>query len=112
MNTSDISTELATLRQSIDNIDAALIHMLAERFRCTDQVGALKAIHRLPAVDEDREQRQHKRLGTLAREANLDPDFVEKLMKFVISEVVQRHRNIATSYETAKPNQALALSGI
>ena len=30
----EIKEELASYRQSIDNIDAALVHMLAERFRC------------------------------------------------------------------------------
>jgi chorismate mutase len=33
------------LRDSIDNIDAAIVHMLAERFRCTRGVGKLKAQH-------------------------------------------------------------------
>lgn len=32
---------LRDLRDSIDNIDAAIIHMLAERFRCTQRVGVL-----------------------------------------------------------------------
>ena len=31
--------QLSQFRQSIDNIDAALIHMLAERFRITQAVG-------------------------------------------------------------------------
>ncbi|MEM6586171.1 MAG: chorismate mutase, partial [Pseudomonadota bacterium] len=34
---------LAVYRKSIDNIDAALIHMLAERFRITQAVGEYKA---------------------------------------------------------------------
>ena len=33
--------ELLSLRQSIDNIDAALVHLLAERFKFTQQVGVL-----------------------------------------------------------------------
>ena len=40
---SDVPPELARLRSSIDNIDAALVHLLAERFKCTQQVGELKA---------------------------------------------------------------------
>lgn len=99
MQTPDISQQLWTFRQTIDNIDAALIHMLAERFRCTDQVGLFKARHQLPPVDEDREQHQYDRLTALAREANLDPVFVEKLMHFVISEVVQRHRQTAAQQD-------------
>ena len=39
----DALDELISIRQSIDNIDAALIHMLAERFKFTQQVGRLKA---------------------------------------------------------------------
>jgi len=42
---------LAGFRKSIDNIDAALIHMLAERFRITKEVGAYKAQVALPPAD-------------------------------------------------------------
>lgn len=94
----DITLQLSSFRNIIDNIDAALIHMLAERFRCTDQVGELKAEHHLPAVDKYREKLQYDRFTTLAEGANLDPVFVEKLMQFVISEVVERHKKIATKH--------------
>ena len=82
---------LASYRASIDNIDAALIHMLAERFRITQAVGAYKAEHRLPASDPAREQRQIARLRALAVEAQLDPDFGEKFIRFVIDEVIRHH---------------------
>ncbi len=39
---------LAVYRKSIDNIDAAIIHMLAERFRITQAVGEYKAKVTLP----------------------------------------------------------------
>ena len=42
---------LASFRKSIDNIDAALIHMLAERFRITQAVGEYKAKVTLPPAD-------------------------------------------------------------
>ena len=82
---------LAGFRSSIDNIDAALIHMLAERFRITKAVGAYKAEHNLPASDPGREERQIERLRKLAEEANLDPDFGEKFIRFVIDEVIRHH---------------------
>ena len=47
--------ELDALRGSIDNIDAALIHLLAERFKCTQKVGRLKARFALPPADPARE---------------------------------------------------------
>ncbi len=83
--------QLNTLRHSIDNIDAALIHMLAERFRCTKAVGVLKAEHGLPPADPAREEQQIARLRALARDADLDPDFAEKFLGFVIREVIRHH---------------------
>lgn len=82
---------LAGFRSSIDNIDAALIHMLAERFRITQAVGAYKAQHDLPASDPGREQIQIDRLRKLAEDANLDPDFGEKFLRFIIQEVIRHH---------------------
>lgn len=82
---------LASYRASIDNIDAALIHMLAERFRITKAVGAYKAQHAMPASDPAREERQIARLRALAADAQLDPDFGEKFIRFVIDEVIRHH---------------------
>ena len=87
--------ELAGYRASIDNIDAALIHMLAERFRCTQAVGKLKATHGLPPADPSREASQIARLRQLAKDANLDPDFAEKFLNFIIREVIRHHEAIA-----------------
>ncbi|NLB46286.1 MAG: chorismate mutase [Microbacteriaceae bacterium] len=86
---------LAALRGSIDNIDAALVHMLAERFRCTQEVGELKARHGMPPSDPAREARQIARLRSLAEDAQLDPEFAEKWFNFVVAEVIHHHQNIA-----------------
>lgn len=83
---------LTTYRRSIDNIDAALIHMLAERFRITQAVGEHKAKSKLAPADPGREQRQIQRLRKLAVEADLDPEFSEKFIRFVIDEVIRHHR--------------------
>jgi chorismate mutase len=89
--------ELLRLRASIDNIDAALIYMLAERFKCTQEVGRLKARLGLPAADKDREAEQVKRLRALAEGAKLDPEFAEKFLAFVVKEVIRHHEAIANS---------------
>ncbi|MFG3245901.1 chorismate mutase [Streptomyces sp. BK208] len=87
--------ELARLRDSIDNIDAAVVHMLAERFKCTQRVGHLKARHRLPPADPAREAQQIARLRALAESAKLDPAFAEKFLNFIVAEVIHHHERIA-----------------
>lgn len=84
-------SELEDIRHSIDNIDAALIHVLAERFKYTQRVGRLKAEHDLPPADPAREARQIARLRALAVEADLDPAFAEKFLNFIIDEVIRHH---------------------
>jgi chorismate mutase len=86
--------ELQRLRESIDNIDAALIHLLAERFKCTQAVGQLKAAHGLAAADPEREAQQIARLRRLAETAKLDPDFAEKFLGFIVKEVIRHHEAI------------------
>lgn len=92
---SEALDELKALRSSIDNIDAALIHMLAERFKCTQKVGVLKATNDLPPADPAREKIQIERLRRLASDANLDPDFAEKFLNFIVHEVIRHHEAIA-----------------
>ena len=91
MTTTQPDPVLAGYRKSIDNIDAALIHMLAERFRITQAVGQHKATTGMPASDPGREARQVERLRALAEEAHLDPEFSEKFIRFVIDEVIHHH---------------------
>ena len=101
--TNTTQAELEEIRASIDNIDAALIHLLAERFKCTKRVGRLKAEHDLtraehldapPPADPAREARQVTRLRALAAEADLDPAFAEKFIAFIIEEVIRHHEAI------------------
>ena len=92
-----VIAELRRLRDSIDNMDAALVHLLAERFKITQQVGVLKAAEGLPPADPDREAEQIARLRRLAVEAKLDPEFAEKFLNFVVAEVVRHHQALAHS---------------
>ena len=91
------NAELVSLRQSIDNIDAALIHLLAERFKFTQQVGRLKASTGLPPSDPAREKVQIERLRALAMESHLDPAFAEKFLGFIVAEVIHHHEQIAST---------------
>lgn len=88
-------------RRSIDNIDAALVHLLAERFAHTQRVGVLKAAHGLPPADPDREQQQIQRLRSLADEAGLDPVFAEAFLRFIVTEVIRHHERLREEHPSA-----------
>jgi len=93
--TEDPKAELQRLRQSIDNLDAALVHLLAERFKCTEQVGRLKARSGMPPADPGREAVQIARLRDLSHSSGLDPEFAEKILGVIIAEVIRNHRQFA-----------------
>ncbi|MCU1584289.1 MAG: chorismate mutase [Microbacteriaceae bacterium] len=97
---SDPVARLLSLRQSIDNVDAALVHLLAERFKFTQQVGRLKASSGLPPADPAREREQIIKLKALAAESHLDPAFGEKFLNFIIAEVIHQHEQIANTGTT------------
>jgi len=91
---------LAEYRESIDNIDAALIFLLAERFKITKKVGQYKADVGMPPADPSRETVQIARLRSLADTAHLDPEFSEKFLRFVIDEVIHHHERIAEAAQS------------
>ena len=88
--------QLDAYRASIDNIDAALVHLLAERFKITQAVGRYKAAAGLPPADPAREDQQIARLRALAVESGLDPAFTEKFLRFIVDEVILHHKRIAS----------------
>ncbi|MCL1870262.1 MAG: chorismate mutase [Promicromonosporaceae bacterium] len=94
--------EILGLRRSIDNIDAALVHLLAERFKMTQRVGELKAVGGLPPADPSRDQQQIARLTALATDAGLDPAFAEAFRNFIVAEVIRHHEVIAAEYAAGR----------
>jgi len=95
--------QLASYRASIDNIDAALVHLLAERFKITKAVGYHKAVIGLPASDPVREDQQIARLQALAAESGLDPAFTESFLRFIVSEVIRHHQALKGESQSPSP---------
>ncbi|MCA5893307.1 chorismate mutase [Isoptericola sp. NEAU-Y5] len=94
--------EILDLRASIDNIDSALVHLLAERFKMTRRVGELKAVGGLPPADPSRDRQQIDRLKRIAGGAGLDPEFAEQFRDFIVSEVIRHHEHIAAEHAAGR----------
>ena len=97
----DTQKQLKEYRDSLDNIDAAMIFLLSERFKITYKVGVLKAENTLLPADKSREAQQVSRLRKLSKEADLDPEFTEKMLNFIIAEVISNHKKIRDSNKTS-----------
>ena len=93
--TAKIVAKIGQLRQSIDNVDTAIVSLLAERFKYTSQVGVLKAKAGFAPADYQREERQIERLKQVAIQAGLDPEIAEMYREFVVTESKKRHQRIA-----------------
>ena len=89
---------LEDMRKSIDNIDNAIVAMLAERFKTTDRVGYFKAQNGLALKDLKREAEQYARISGLAQQYGLNPEFAQSYLSVVISKVIENHEKIAKDF--------------
>ena len=69
-----MTPELARLREEIEQLDLALIQLIANRVRLARDVGAAKRAAGLPTLDHTREAAVVRRAVVLAREAGLSYD--------------------------------------
>jgi chorismate mutase len=83
---------LEDLRKSVDNLDSAVIAILAERFRLTEKIGQTKAAVGFAPADMERERRQLEHYRRLADSYGLDVDVVVDVMTTIIEHVKARHR--------------------
>jgi chorismate mutase len=93
----DVTTDLATYRETLDRLDAALVYLLAERFTVTEAIGQLKAEADLPPLDSVREQSQLDRLREIAQAAGLESHRAERIFREITGMVRERHEEIRLS---------------
>lgn len=88
------SATLQEYRSTIDTLDAAMVYILAERFRVTHNVGLLKMDADLPPADRERERAQLERLYGIADQAGLDRPVVDVVFPAIMAEVRRRHHHV------------------
>lgn len=82
-------------RQNLDDIDLQLLSLLARRFSITREIGELKAAHRAPAADPEREQAQLRRLCLQSESLGLAPEVARVVFEALFGLVRKNHVAIA-----------------
>lgn len=88
----DGAANLTELRDRVQQLDAELVRLLAERAGLARRIGAVKRETRQPTLDPAREAEVVRRAGELARAAGLPEERVRQLFWVIIelSREVQR----------------------
>ncbi|MFH1821009.1 MAG: chorismate mutase [Methanobacteriota archaeon] len=84
--------ELKEIRQNIDEIDKKLVSLLAERLKLSADIVSLKRKLKVGVRDEVRERAVIDRARALARELDVDVDFIESVMRLVMAQMVGEER--------------------
>ena len=84
-------TSLNQLRARIDDLDQQIIQLLGERAACVQEVGALKSSDD-EIVATERQNQVYQTRRAWARQAGLDPEFVESLYRMIIDHFIQQQR--------------------
>ena len=88
------NVELASLRDTIDELDEHLIILLSRRFQVTERVGRLIARQQWQTQDSVRESQQEHRYLALATQHGLSPELILHVFRAIIDEVVCNHLSV------------------
>ena len=98
---------LDELRKSIDNLDTALMFLLAERTRLIVKVGIIKNTEGLPFAYTKERESDLKNIFDLASSRSLDINFVQKIFKFIFDHAVNSMKIIDQDKSTMDQNTNL-----
>ncbi|MDR1103587.1 MAG: bifunctional 3-deoxy-7-phosphoheptulonate synthase/chorismate mutase type II [Tannerella sp.] len=87
---------LSELRRQIDGIDESLLEMLAKRMRISREIGIYKKEHNMPILQTPRYGEILENRAKAAVAMDLNPEFIEKIMKEIHEESVRQQMNIMT----------------
>ena len=90
------------LRQSIDDLDRELVHLLAQRARYIDRAAALKLDNGWPARIPERVSQVIDNAVQCAQENALDPRLVQEIWTTMIEWSIAREDNVFDDVRAAK----------
>ena len=90
---SSSASALSDIRSRIDQLDQAIIQLLARRQSAVDDIAAVKEKKNDDIRDRDRECELMDRLRDIARDNDLSEDLIEDLYASIIEHSIERQKN-------------------
>jgi chorismate mutase len=81
-----LKVTLDELRERIDFLDKALLHIIIQRLALMPLVTQIKKVKNMPIHQEDREKRIYESLENFAKEHGLNDEFLKELYRIIIAE--------------------------
>jgi len=88
------ATELALLRERIDQVDDELLSLLARRMKIADRIGAYKKENNFTILQTERWNEILERAGKKGEELNLSREFLVQYFDAVHMESIQHQNNV------------------
>lgn len=106
------NSDLASLRKSLDDIDAVLVSALGERARLARDIARVKAEGEGPVRDADRETALLQHRSAFGERLGLDPAFVRRIFREILDDSVRRQQDVLQSApDQAQPELRVAFTG-
>lgn len=102
---------LVALRAQIDDVDQALLELLARRLELVTQVGEVKGRHGLPIYAPDRERAMIAARRTQAAERGLSPDLIEDVLRRCMREAYSHEKNMGFTQQAPELGPVVVVGG-
>ncbi len=89
---------LEELRKRIDETDAQIVRLIAQRMKLAERIGQEKAREGRQVEDREREQEILKKVKALAQAENISPEYVESIYQQIFS-LSKRVQNIVVAFQ-------------
>jgi chorismate mutase/prephenate dehydratase len=77
--------KLEDLRRKIDETDASIVKLIAERMRIAQEIGAEKKKRGKQIDDREREKRVWENIKSIARDENISQEVIERIYKQIVT---------------------------
>jgi chorismate mutase/prephenate dehydratase len=77
--------KLEDLRKKIDDTDASIVKLIAERMRIAQEIGAEKKKRGKQIDDREREKRVWENIKSIARDENISQEVIERIYKQIVT---------------------------